>query len=109
MKESIEHYIRSCQECSKFNIQRKKPPALLQPIEPPDEVFQVLGIDWWGPAPESSVGNKYVLVITDRLSRYVIAKASRTNTAQATAEILMEHMILVHGAPDIILRTTLQQ
>ncbi|CAF4186130.1 unnamed protein product, partial [Didymodactylos carnosus] len=30
-------------------------PGLLQPIEPPDEVFQVLGIDWWGPAPESSV------------------------------------------------------
>ncbi|CAF1030433.1 unnamed protein product [Didymodactylos carnosus] len=30
----------------------KKPPGHLQPIPPPNEVFQVIGLDWWGLAPE---------------------------------------------------------
>ncbi|CAF4568980.1 unnamed protein product, partial [Didymodactylos carnosus] len=99
----IENYIRSCSKCSKFNIQRRKAPGLLQPIDPPSEVFQVLGLDWWGPAPVLSNEYKYILVITDRLSGYVIAKASPNNTAQTTAQILMENVILVHGAPDKII------
>ncbi|CAF1473908.1 unnamed protein product, partial [Didymodactylos carnosus] len=103
MKKTIEDYIRSCHQCARFNIQRQKPPGLLQPIEPPDESFQVLGLDWWGPAPVSSDENKYVLIITDRLSGYVIAKASPNNTAQTTAQILFENIFLVHGALEKII------
>ncbi|CAF2054878.1 unnamed protein product [Rotaria magnacalcarata] len=103
MKQTIAKYIQSCTQCSKLNITRRKPPGLLQPIEPPNEVFQILGLDWWGPTTPSHDGNRYVLVITDRLSGYVIAKASPTNTAQDTARILMEEIILVHGPPDVII------
>ncbi|CAF5110232.1 unnamed protein product, partial [Rotaria magnacalcarata] len=103
MKQTIAKYIQSCTQCSKFNITRRKPPGLLQPIEPPNEVFQILGLDRWGPTTPSHDGNRYVLVITDRLSGYVIAKASPTNTAQDTARILMEEIILVHGPPDVII------
>jgi transposase InsO family protein len=60
-------------------------------------------MDWWGPTPTSLNGNRYVLVITDRLSNYVIARASPKNTAQDTARILMEEVILVHGPPDKII------
>ncbi|CAF4680750.1 unnamed protein product, partial [Rotaria sp. Silwood2] len=103
MKQTIARYIQSCTQCSKFNISRCKPPGLLQPIEPPSEVFQILGLDWWGPTTPSHNDNRYVLVITDRLSGYVFAKASPTNTAHDTARILMEEVILVHGPPDIII------
>ncbi|CAF5103517.1 unnamed protein product, partial [Rotaria sp. Silwood1] len=75
----------------------------LQPIKPPNEVFQVLGMDWWGPTTTSLSGNRYVFVITDRLSGYVFAKASPTNTAHDTVRILMEEIILVHGSPDTII------
>ncbi|CAF1530838.1 unnamed protein product [Rotaria magnacalcarata] len=102
MKETITSYIKSCDKCSQFNVDRHKPPGFLQPIQPPNEVFQVLGMDWWGPTTNSLSGNRYVLVITDRLSGYVVAKASPTNTAQDTARILMEEIILVHGSPDTI-------
>ncbi|CAF4697760.1 unnamed protein product, partial [Rotaria socialis] len=57
--------------------------------------------DPWGPAQTSINGNRYILVITDRLSGYVFATASPTNTAQDTARILLEEVILVHGSPDI--------
>lgn len=103
MKQTILSYVHSCNKCSQFNIDRRKPPGLLQPIPPPNDVFQILGMDWLGPTTPSLSGNRYVLVITDRLSGYVFAKASSTNTAQDTARILMEEFILVHGAPDIII------
>ncbi|CAF1547640.1 unnamed protein product, partial [Rotaria sordida] len=77
--------------------------GFLQPIQPPNDVFQILGMDWWGPTIPSLSGNRYVLVVTDRLSGYVFATASPTNTAQDTARILMEKIILVHGPPDILI------
>ncbi|CAF5142228.1 unnamed protein product, partial [Rotaria magnacalcarata] len=103
MKATITSYIKSCDKCSQFNVDQHKPPGFLQPIQPPNDVFQVLGMDWWGPTTTSLSGNRYVLVITDRLSGYVFAKASPTNTAQDTARILMEEIILVHGSPDTII------
>ncbi|CAF4351300.1 unnamed protein product, partial [Rotaria sordida] len=60
-------------------------------------------MDWWGPTITSPDGNRYVLVITDRLSDYVFAKVSPTNAAQDTAHILMEEIILVHGPTDVLL------
>ncbi|CAF1472839.1 unnamed protein product, partial [Rotaria sordida] len=103
MKETIMSYIKSCDKCSKFNLDQRKPPGFLQPIQPPNDVFQILGMDWWGPTIPSLSGNRYVLVVTDRLSGYVFATASPTNTAQDTARILMEKIILVHGPPDILI------
>ncbi|CAF1364975.1 unnamed protein product [Rotaria sordida] len=103
MKETIMSYIKSCDKCSQFNVDRRKPPGFLQPIQPPNDVFQILGMDWWGPTVPSLSGNRYVLVVTDRLFGYVFATASPTNTAQDTARILMEKIILVHGPPDILI------
>ncbi|CAF4543764.1 unnamed protein product, partial [Rotaria sp. Silwood2] len=103
MKDTVTSYIKSCDKCSQFNVDRHKPPGFLQPIKPPNEVFQVLGMDWWGPTITSISENRYVLLITDRLSGCVFAKASPTNTAHDTARILMEEIILIHGSPDTII------
>ncbi len=100
MRKSIEHYISSCQQCTKFNIVRSKTPGHLKSFDPPTDVFQVLHMDFWGPVRTSAEGNRYVLVLTDNLSKYVIAKAMPNNTAQATAEFIMNEFIMVHGAPE---------
>ncbi|CAF0982304.1 unnamed protein product [Didymodactylos carnosus] len=104
MLQSVTNYIESCPQCAQFNIRRQKPSGHLQPIPPPNEVFQVIGLDWWGPAPEQSAdGNKYVLVITDFLSKYVIASALPASNAVNTAKTLLEDFILHHGAPDCVI------
>jgi hypothetical protein len=84
----------------KFNIVRSKTPGHLKSFDPPTDVFQVLHMDFWGPVRTSAEGNRYVLVLTDNLSKYVIAKAMPNNTAQATAEFIMNEFIMVHGAPE---------
>jgi hypothetical protein len=100
MRKSVEHYISSCKQCMKFNILRSKTPGHLKSFDPPPDVFQVLHMDFWGPVRTSAEGNRYVLVLTDNLSKYVIAKAMPNNTAMATAEFIMNELIMVHGAPE---------
>lgn len=100
MRATIENYIRSCQKCKKFNIVRSKVPGHLKSYDPPKEVFQILHMDFWGPVRTSKHGNRYVLVLTDNLSKYVIAKAMPTNTAKDAADFLMNEFIMVHGTPE---------
>ncbi|CAF1310430.1 unnamed protein product [Adineta ricciae] len=103
MRQSIEQYISSCILCSQFNIVRSKPEGHLRSFEPPAEVFQVMHMDFWGPVPTSSQGNRYVIVLTDNLSKYVMARATPDNTAITTAEFIVNDFILVHGAPERII------
>ena len=98
MYNTIKKYIRSCAECAQFNVHRQKKPGLLQQEQPPEGVFQVLQMDFWRAPVRSNDGNQYVLIITDRLSKYVFARALPSATAKDTAEMLMEDIILKHGA-----------
>lgn len=99
---AIQTYVKGCHDCARFNIRRKKPPGHLQPIEPPAEIFQMVGLDFWGPVQESNNGNKYVLVLTDYLSKFIVAKALPTCTAQLTAEFIVE-TALTFGVPSHLL------
>nr|GEV62797.1 reverse transcriptase domain-containing protein [Tanacetum cinerariifolium] len=51
------------------------------------DIFDVWGINFMGPFP-SSRGNKYILVTVDYLSKWVEAKALRTNDAQVVCKFL---------------------
>ncbi|CAF1585106.1 unnamed protein product [Didymodactylos carnosus] len=62
------------------------------------------GIDWHGflgpTRQEPANGNKYVLVITDYLTKFVVAKALPNNTAQTTAQVFVEEFIFKFGVPN---------
>jgi hypothetical protein len=103
MKITIQNYIQTCLPCQKFNVDRRKPPGLLHPIEAPSGPFQLIGIDYTGPFPITSQGNKYVLAITDYFTKWVIAIPLPNQTAETTAEALYEHFICIYGVPTTIL------
>ncbi len=98
MLDTIKKYVRSCNQCAQFNVQRKKKPGLLQREPPPEGVFEVMQMDFWKAPIRSSNGNQYILIITDRLSKYVFARALSSENAKDAAEMLFEDIILKHGA-----------
>ncbi|CAF1640372.1 unnamed protein product, partial [Didymodactylos carnosus] len=102
MYNDIEKYVRSCQFCSQFNIRRSKPSGRLDPIEPPAEIFDLVGIDFAGPFPPTTEGNTHILVITDYLSKYVFAKALPDSTAKSASTVLVE-LSLQFGVPNVVL------
>ncbi|CAF1380204.1 unnamed protein product [Didymodactylos carnosus] len=103
MQRGIENHIASCHQCAHHRTCRKKIPGHLKSIEPPNDVFQVIHLDFWDPVRSSKQGNQYVLVLTDNLSKYVIAQALPNNTVKATAEVIINNFILVHGVPERII------
>nr|GEZ21506.1 reverse transcriptase domain-containing protein [Tanacetum cinerariifolium]GEZ97040.1 reverse transcriptase domain-containing protein [Tanacetum cinerariifolium] len=65
------------------------------------EIFDVWGIDFMGPFPNSK-GNKYILVAVDYLSKWVEAKALPTNNARVVVKFL-KSLFSRFGTPKAII------
>ena len=101
MRTTIATYIKQCHSC-----QQIKPPhsndGLFQPITV-SEPFELIGWDIIGPFPESQAGNKYILVISEYLTRWTETAAIPDARAITIATKLMERIIFPHGCPTRIL------
>ncbi|CAF1069288.1 unnamed protein product, partial [Rotaria magnacalcarata] len=104
MYKDIDNYIKSCIPCAQFNPRRQKPLGTLKPIQPPDGVWQLVAMDFHGPiTPTTQRGNKYIISLTDVLSKFVITKAVRDNTTLTAVRFLKEDIISKFGTPRCIL------
>ena len=96
MQVEATQHIAKCSRC----LKRKSTPqvAPLQPIlvSQPLELVHLDNLTL-----EPSKGNiENVLVITDHFTRYALAYASKTQTAQATARILWDNFLCHYGFPE---------
>lgn len=69
------------------------------PLKPNDKI----AMDIYGPLPETIEGNKYILSIQDRLTRYTVLLPLKNETTKDIIEQLIDHYIYVFGAPKTIL------
>ena len=69
------------------------------------ELFDVGGIDFLGPFP-NSFGNQYILVVVDYVSKCVEAIPSRTNDNKVVIKFLKENIFLRFGTPRAIMALT---
>ncbi|CAF4416553.1 unnamed protein product [Rotaria sp. Silwood2] len=104
MYKDINNYVKSCIPCAQSNPRRQNNPGKLRPIQPPEGVWQLVSMDFHGPInPTSRRGNKYIICLTDILSKFVVTKAVRDNSAQTAAKFLKEDIISKFGTPRCIL------
>ena len=104
MTKDITNHVKTCLSCAKFNPRRRKPPGALQPIEPPNGVWQLLSMDFHGPlTPISQRGNRYIICATDILSKFAVTRAVRDCSAQTTARFIKEDIVCKFGTPQCIL------
>ena len=66
------------------------------------EIFDVWGIDFMGPFPNSS-GNLYILIAVDYMSKWVEAVARRTNDNKVVVKFLKKNIFSRFGAPRAII------
>jgi hypothetical protein len=100
----IKNHIHSCLPCAQNNHRRQKVPGKLKPIPPPEGIWKLLSMDFHGPiAPTSKHGNRYIISLTDVLSKFVIAKAVKDCSATTTVKFLINDVILKYGTPTCIL------
>jgi transposase InsO family protein len=99
MYKDIERHVGYCINCRKTKPSRRKPDGHLKSIEPPRGVWERLAMDYVGPVPVSEAGNKYFLVLTDLLSKFVITKAVADNTSTTAAKFLLYDVFMIYGVP----------
>jgi len=66
------------------------------------ELFDVWGIDFMGPFP-NSFGNQYKLVVVDYMSKWVEAIPSKTNDNKVVIKFLKENIFSLFGTPCAII------
>ncbi|CAN6562542.1 unnamed protein product [Malus baccata var. baccata] len=66
------------------------------------EIFDVWGIDFMGPFP-SSHGFTYILLAVDSVSKWVEAKATRTNDSKVVANFIRTNIFARFGMPRVII------
>ncbi|CAN6695146.1 unnamed protein product [Malus baccata var. baccata] len=66
------------------------------------EIFDVWGIDFMGPFP-SSHGFLYILLAVDYVSKWVDAKATRTNDSRVVADFVKTNIFARFGMPRVLI------
>ncbi|CAN6580925.1 unnamed protein product [Malus baccata var. baccata] len=66
------------------------------------EIFDVWGIDFMGPF-SSSYGFTYILLAVDYVSKWVEAKATRTNDSKVVADFIRTNIFARFGMPRVII------
>ncbi|OMJ26577.1 Retrovirus-related Pol polyprotein from transposon [Smittium culicis] len=102
MSRDIFGYIQSCKECQLTKHSSLKAPGELQSIHV-TEPFEMISIDYCGPFPESNNGNRYILIITEHLTRWVEAIATKDTSADTTIKAIEDKIIFNHGCPKKLL------
>ena len=100
MYKTVDNWVRTCDVCQRQG--RPKPKEPLHPI-PVGQPFDRVGIDYVGPLPRTTKGNRYIIVATEYLTKWVEASATPDCTAQTTAQFIYNEIICRHGTPKEIL------
>ena len=97
MLSDVVSYVHKCVECQRSRGQQNS--YLSRPMDVPTAPWTHISIDRIGPFPATNTGDKYMLVIVDRFTKYAEALPCEDEIAYTTARILVDHFIWRHGFP----------
>jgi len=98
MFNDIKKYVKSCVACAKRKAYGTNT-APLKPLEQSSFFWQRVAMDVVGPLPETYQGNRYILVMSEYATRYMIAVPMKNQTARTIAKAFILNVILRYGSP----------
>lgn len=103
MSQDVARFVRNC-HCYGGRKSRQLRQGLLKPIPPPDRYWSQISIDFMTDLPAQAQGHpRFLMVITDRLSKYVQLEAMTSMEAEACAERFKHCWWRFHGFPTQII------
>ncbi|KAI6653978.1 hypothetical protein LOD99_3154 [Oopsacas minuta] len=101
MSKDFRNYVQSCRNCQLTGALPPQPQRKLQPIPPPDQPWNHIGIDLVCDLQENTEGYKHILVTTCYLSKFCPVRPLKTKTSR---EVLtqLENIYFTLGVPQII-------
>lgn len=101
LRRDIDAYVDSCLHCRRVKAGRERSQGFLQPIRV-KATWDIVGIDLFGPLPRTRDGNRFVIVLIDHVTKFVVAEA----TEQVNSEIIVRFLdkyFTIFGFPRALL------
>lgn len=98
MSKFIKKYCQACLKCAHGKVPAGKKSGYLHPIPKEPKPFHTLHADHLGPFNESKRKNKYILVIIDSFTKFIILKAVKNTKTQTTLTAFKEYFS-IFGLP----------
>ena len=98
MRRCIRTFVQSCRVCGEVKISTSATKAPLCPINV-SEPFIFWAMDYMGPLPETSRGNKHILVVMDHFTKWCEAFPTQDQKARTVANILVSKIFSRFGPP----------
>lgn len=98
MRKSVRNYINACLSCQYYKQASGKREGLLHPIEKTPVSFYPLHVDHLGSFITSKKGNKYLVVVFDGFTKYVIMEPVKDTRSKHVIRVFMD-ITYLFGAP----------
>lgn len=102
MRRYVAKYIKACLNCSYYKQSSQKKQGKLHPIEKINVPYHTLHVDHVGPFETSSRGNKFILVIVDAFTKFVVIEPVKSQKTTPVVQAFQRLMCLF-GVPTRII------
>ena len=100
MAADAQRYVRGCELCQRNKPDLRGRQGLPMSIATPSRAWEVICLDFIGPLPRTARGCDVVLVVIDKLTRWVYYIPMRqTDSAQDVFALLDRHVLANHDTP----------
>jgi len=100
---AVKQYIKTCHFCQTRKSPWTTEHGFMKPLQVVTAPLVRVGVDTLGPFMKSYRANTKIIVITDYMTKWAIAKAVPRESEYEIAETLIEEIFLKFGTPDEIL------
>ncbi|KAL0192526.1 hypothetical protein M9458_010822, partial [Cirrhinus mrigala] len=102
LRRDVQEYVLACNICARSKNPNAPSTGELQPLPIPKRPWTHISLDFVSGLPES-LGKNTILTIVDRFSKAVhLVALSGLPSAKTTAELILEHVVRLHGFPQDI-------
>jgi hypothetical protein len=103
LDQDVKNYVKTCDKCQKKKSDNRRKEGQMIPMPIPTQPFEIVGIDLLGPLPKSRSKKQHILVITDYLTKFVIASPMRKTTTEKITDHLKRLLFFKFGIPKTVI------
>lgn len=103
LRDDVRAYVNNCTVCRAIKSSNLALGPPMGEFRDPVQPFRIVSIDYCGPYTRSKSGNKWLLVMVDMFSKYVVIEPLRKSSAAQTIDRMRRELFLKFGVPEIVI------
>lgn len=103
LRSDVKRYVQKCRICQQAKPAPGKPPGKMGLRHIPSRPWDMISTDLVGPLPRSTRGFRYICMVSDVFTKYVVVKPIRNAKSNTVAELIESEVFLTYGVPSTIL------